>query len=85
MSERRISSFVTYDLPPPEVPNTTEFALGRENRSNRIKLLLCRLMPYKIPLFEVRSNDTKGNVEEIGEELRYMLMPRRSVLSGRMV
>ena len=40
MSKRKISSFTAYDLPAPDVANTTEFAFCSENRSNKIKLLL---------------------------------------------
>ena len=72
-----------YDFPAPETANEIEFAFSSEKRSKRIKLLLWRLMPKRIPLFEVRSNDTNGNVEEMGEEFKYVWMRSLSVARGR--
>src|SRR3989344_4156430 len=83
MSVRKISSFMEYDFPAPETANEIEFAFSSEKRSKRIKLLLWRLMPKRIPLFEVRSNDTNGNVEEMGEEFKYVWMRSLSVARGR--
>ena len=45
------------------MPNTTVLAFCRENLSNKINELLWRLIPYKIPLSEVSSEDIKGKDE----------------------
>ncbi len=52
-------------------------------RSNKIKLLLWRLIPYKIPSLELRLEETKGNVVERGEELRLVLTSISSLARGK--
>ncbi len=66
MSERKISNLVVYDLPEPDLANTTSFAFYNEKLSKITKLLLCRLMPYMIPWLEERSSETNGKNDEIG-------------------
>ena len=39
---------------------------------------MCRLTPYSIPLSEVRSKETNGNIEESGLELSLEVTPSSS-------
>ena len=40
-------------------------------------------MPYKIPLLEVRSKETKGKMEETGEEFIRVFISNLSEPKGR--
>src|SRR3989344_715843 len=62
----KISNFIAYDFPEPAFAKTTELAFSKLNLSNNTKELLCRFMPYKIPSFELKSKDIKGNEVERG-------------------
>ena len=79
---RKTSNFTAYDLPAPEVANTTALAFCKENRSNNIKLLLCLFIPYNIPSSLVSSDDMKGNDEAIGDEFMLNDTINSSIPSG---
>ena len=53
-------------LPEPALPNKTSLAFSKLKRSNKIKELLCLLIPYKIPSLELKSKEAKGKVEDKG-------------------
>ncbi len=67
-----------YDFPDPETAKITELALGKENLSNKTNELLCLLIPYNIPSFELRSNEIKGKTLERGLVLIRVEIERRS-------
>src|SRR3989338_7598190 len=82
MSERRISSFTAYDFPAPEVANTTAFAFCKLKRSKRMSELLWRLMPYKIPLSLVTSEEINGYDDAIGDVFMLNVIINSSLHSG---
>src|SRR3989344_3454336 len=83
ISDRKISNFTAYDFPAPDLANTTVLAFSMLNRSNNIKLLLCKLMPYKIPSLLVRSEETNGKVEESGSVFRLLATAKSSRPIGK--
>src|SRR3989344_6018685 len=76
---RKISSFTAYDFPEPEVANMVELAFSKLKRSNKIRELLWRLMPYMIPSLELKSNDTNGNIEDKGSVFMELCTCNKSV------
>ena len=78
----RTSNLTAYDFPAPDVAKTTMLAFCNENLSNKIKLLLCLLIPYKIPSSLVSSDDMNGNDDAIGEEFMLNATIRSSIPSG---
>ena len=75
---------IRVDLPEPDLANNTILAFSSVNRSKMTRLLLCRLMPYIIPWFEVRSSETNGKNDEIGPVSIGVVTPTLSSLSGNM-
>src|SRR5581483_1306488 len=61
---RSAMSLVKYDLPAPDLANTTAFAFSRElsNGSKMTGEWLCRAMPYSTPLSIESVEDENGNV-----------------------
>ena len=58
----RASSLTVNDLPAPDLAKTTELAFSSSKRSKRIRPLLWRLIPYRMPRPEVSSEELKGKV-----------------------
>lgn len=76
-----ISSLTVNDLPAHDVARTMLFILGRSelNLSKITNDHVCKLIPYKIPVLVIKSDDTKGKLPAIDDVIADLVTPMSSL------